>query len=63
MSASVPDAKQGEAQGAINGVRALTEGFGPLCFGMLMNFFEVTSLKKVVVVVVDDDERRQGSLP
>jgi hypothetical protein len=31
---------KGEAQGAINGVRALTEGFGPLCFGVLMNFFE-----------------------
>jgi len=40
VSASVPTEKQGEAQGAINGVRALTEGFGPLCFGVLMHFFE-----------------------
>jgi len=40
VSASVTDEQQGEAQGAINGVRALTEGFGPLCFGLLMNVFE-----------------------
>lgn len=40
VSGSVPRAVQGEAQGAINGVRALTEGFGPLCFGLLMHASE-----------------------
>ena len=28
---------QGEVLGTINGVRALTEGFGPLLFGALMS--------------------------
>jgi hypothetical protein len=40
VSGSVPAAAQGEAQGAINGVRALTEGFGPLLFGALMHVAE-----------------------
>jgi len=40
VSASVPAAQQGEAQGAINGVRALTEGIGPLLFGALMHLAE-----------------------
>lgn len=40
VSRSVDSSKQGEAQGAINGVKALTEGFGPLCFGFLMQLFE-----------------------
>ena len=43
VSSYVPAAKQGEAQGAINGVRALTEGFGPLMFGLMMNIFEDTA--------------------
>lgn len=30
----------GEALGALNGIRALTEGFGPLFFGFLMSLFE-----------------------
>jgi len=36
VSRSVPPSKQGEALGAMNGIRALTEGFGPLVFGFLM---------------------------
>ena len=31
---------QGEAMGALNGIKALTEGFGPLFFGTLMALFE-----------------------
>ena len=42
VSWSVPPEQQGEAQGAINGIRALTEGLGPLCFSVLMNMFEDT---------------------
>lgn len=30
----------GEALGTLNGIKALTEGFGPLIFGMLMSSFE-----------------------
>lgn len=32
--------QQGEALGALNGIKALTEGFGPLLFGLLMGLFE-----------------------
>lgn len=35
ISRSVVTSKQGEVLGAINGVRALTEGFGPLLFSFL----------------------------
>lgn len=35
ISRSVATSKQGEVLGAINGVRALTEGFGPLLFSFL----------------------------
>lgn len=35
ISRSVVASKQGEVLGAINGVRALTEGFGPLLFSFL----------------------------
>lgn len=38
-----PDAV-GEALGAINGIKALTEGFGPLVFGTLMTFSEESIL-------------------
>jgi len=34
----------GEALGAINGVKALTEGLGPLVFGILMSFSERSAL-------------------
>uniref|UniRef100_A0A7S2SCZ5 Major facilitator superfamily (MFS) profile domain-containing protein n=1 Tax=Rhizochromulina marina TaxID=1034831 RepID=A0A7S2SCZ5_9STRA len=44
VSRNVPADKQGAAQGSINGVKALTEGFGPLAFGLLMNVFEDTAL-------------------
>jgi len=40
VSRSVGTNAQGEAQGAINGVKALTEGFAPLFFGHLLFFFE-----------------------
>lgn len=33
---------QGEALGALNGIKALTEGFGPLSFGLLMGLYEDT---------------------
>lgn len=36
--------KQGEVLGAINGVRALTEGFGPLLFSCLFWYTEDTFL-------------------
>lgn len=42
VSRSVPPSKQGEALGAMNGIRALTEGFGPLVFGFLMSMCQDT---------------------
>ncbi len=33
---------QGEALGALNGIKALTEGVGPLLFGLLMALYEHT---------------------
>lgn len=38
----MPPSKQGEALGAMNGIRALTEGFGPLVFGFLMYMCQAT---------------------
>ena len=35
---------QGEAQGAVNGVKAVTEGIGPLAFAFLLAFFERTAM-------------------
>mmetsp|Transcript_7387 Transcript_7387/g.16192 ORF Transcript_7387/g.16192 Transcript_7387/m.16192 type:complete len:483 (+) Transcript_7387:115-1563(+) len=40
VSKIVDERQQGEAQGALNGIKALTEGFGPLLFGALMGLFE-----------------------
>ena len=40
VSKVVEEKGQGEAQGALNGIKALTEGFGPLLFGGLMALFE-----------------------
>ena len=40
VSKIVDEETQGEAQGALNGIRSLTEGFGPLLFGGLMAVFE-----------------------
>ena len=40
VSKVVEEREQGEAQGALNGIKALTEGFGPLLFGGLMALFE-----------------------
>jgi MFS transporter, DHA1 family, tetracycline resistance protein len=36
VSKVVDERSQGEALGALNGIKALTEGFGPLVFGFLM---------------------------
>lgn len=40
VSKIVDEDIQGEALGALNGIKALTEGFGPLFFGMFMSLFE-----------------------
>lgn len=40
VSKLVDENMQGEALGALNGIKALTEGFGPLIFGLLMALFE-----------------------
>eukprot|EP01038_Epipyxis_sp_PR26KG_P012932 gene12932-17339_t len=42
VSKVVNEESQGEALGALNGIKALTEGFGPLLFGFLMSLFENT---------------------
>jgi MFS transporter, DHA1 family, tetracycline resistance protein len=42
VSGTVPPESVGEALGAINGIKALTEGLGPLFFGALMTVSEHT---------------------
>lgn len=44
VSSAVSQDMVGEALGAVNGVKALTEGIGPLLFGTLMTFSEKTPL-------------------
>mmetsp|Transcript_2740 Transcript_2740/g.6411 ORF Transcript_2740/g.6411 Transcript_2740/m.6411 type:complete len:729 (-) Transcript_2740:166-2352(-) len=44
VSGTVDPESNGEALGAINGVKALTEGIGPLIFGALMTISEGTDL-------------------
>ena len=44
VSKIVEEDMQGEALGALNGIKALTEGFGPLAFGLLMALYEKSSL-------------------
>jgi MFS family permease len=44
VSKIVNEEAQGEALGALNGIKAVTEGFGPLIFGLLMSLFEDTPL-------------------
>ena len=44
VSSAVAPEMVGEALGAVNGVKALTEGIGPLLFGTLMTFSEKTAL-------------------
>lgn len=44
VSKIVNEEAQGEALGALNGIKAVTEGFGPLIFGFLMSLFERTPL-------------------
>ena len=36
VTSHVSETKVGESLGAINGIKSLTEGIGPLVFGMLM---------------------------
>jgi hypothetical protein len=40
VSKVVQEDEQGEALGALNGIKALTEGFGPLFFGLFMSLYE-----------------------
>eukprot|EP01039_Chlorochromonas_danica_P008495 gene8493-9363_t len=42
VSKVVGEHEQGEALGSLNGIKALTEGFGPLLFGLIMSLFEDT---------------------
>ena len=44
VSSSVEPGAVGEALGAINGIKALTEGIGPLIFGSLMTISEHSAL-------------------
>ncbi|KAL7575987.1 hypothetical protein ACA910_000775 [Epithemia clementina (nom. ined.)] len=44
VSGSVEPLAVGEALGAVNGIKALTEGIGPLVFGSLMTLSENTAL-------------------
>jgi MFS family permease len=44
VSGSVEPEAVGEALGAVNGIKALTEGFGPLVFGSLMTLSERSAL-------------------
>jgi DHA1 family tetracycline resistance protein-like MFS transporter len=48
----VDEGKQGEALGALNGIKSLTEGFGPLCFGLLMSLFESHPLPSAPYILV-----------
>ncbi|GMH56203.1 hypothetical protein TL16_g10252, partial [Triparma laevis f. inornata] len=40
VTSHVSENKVGESLGAVNGIKSLTEGIGPLVFGMLMSFTE-----------------------
>lgn len=44
VSKIVEEGNQGEALGALNGIKALTEGFGPLLFGLLMALYEKSAV-------------------
>jgi MFS transporter, DHA1 family, tetracycline resistance protein len=44
VSRLVEEEVLGEALGALNGIKAITEGFGPLIFGCLMGLFEDSPL-------------------
>mmetsp|Transcript_20909 Transcript_20909/g.49651 ORF Transcript_20909/g.49651 Transcript_20909/m.49651 type:complete len:826 (+) Transcript_20909:104-2581(+) len=67
VSGTVQPEKVGEALGAINGIKALTEGLGPLVFGALMTVSEHTAypgspywLASVLVLIA---YRLAGQLP
>lgn len=44
VSKIVPEQHLGESLGALNGVKALTEGFGPLFFGLIMALYDHTPM-------------------
>ena len=43
VAASAPAGEQGAAQGGVNGLKALTEGVGPLLFATVFVFFDADS--------------------
>lgn len=51
VSGAVESNKVGEALGSINGIKALTEGIGPLTFSLLMSLFEDTPFPGAPYVV------------
>ena len=44
VSESAPVGEQGAAQGGVNGLKALTEGVGPLLFATVFAFFDADSI-------------------
>ena len=50
VSKTVNEEQQGEVLGALNGIKALTEGFGPLIFGFLMALFEDTPYPGLIIM-------------
>lgn len=51
VSKIVPEEQQGEALGALNGIKALTEGFGPLLFGIFMALYNRTPMPGAPYIV------------
>jgi DHA1 family tetracycline resistance protein-like MFS transporter len=48
----VGSSRQGEALGALNGIKSLTEGLGPLLFGSFMTLFENSVLPSAPYVLI-----------
>jgi hypothetical protein len=48
----VVGSRQGEALGALNGIKSLTEGLGPLLFGSFMTLFENSVLPSAPYVLI-----------
>lgn len=67
VSGSVEPYSVGEALGAINGIKALTEGIGPLVFGTLMTISEKSVLPGwpylVAAILVVGAYKEAGKLP
>ena len=51
VSRVVTEDEQGEALGALNGIKAVTEGFGPLMFGSIMKIFESTDFPGIPYLI------------